>query len=541
MNWRDWIPFTRSRAMTEASDLPVLRRQIEALKTETVRLEGLLDVVGDPDARLPVATNQAQGLFRTLSEAAGADKGRDFADAKRREILRLSHLAYALRGDAHNLLEIFIDFVIGDGLHPKADTTTGNDGADLQEVLDEIWTDPRNRLAERHENLTRNLLLEGELFQPADLSPIDGHLELGYLPPERVLRVLQDARGRDAFLEVDPPQAGTQPLLYFVLDNLSDLIAIERLPVAETQDEMAPRYRITETIVDPGGNVPRSVTKDLHGLAFGWFVNRPEGATRGRTELTEILDYIDIHDEHLWATVEREKLRKMFLLDVTIKDAKTDADIRKITRELGLDKPPDGPKVTAHNDQVEIKIQRIEDDSAADKATEQILRMNIYGAKGFPEFWSGAGADANLATAKAQEQVPLKRLRRKQSQVKGCWERLIAISLELRRRAKSTAAVGGFSILVTEVGGKDHARGATVLKDLALALTTASDVLGKEVRNHVLISSLREGGWEIPEEMEGVPEGEAVDALAAIDRHLQDNQDGAGDTGEDEEDAQAAA
>jgi len=467
-------------------------------------LESVLSTIGDPDALLPFATRQAQGLFRAIGK--GKETDRDLNTFKRSEILRLAHQAFAFRGDAHNILESMIDFIIGDGFAPKAQPLKdGKPNEALQQLLDALWEDPKNRLEDTHEAMVRSYLLEGERFALAELSEQDGRLEIAYVRPEKVTGVIQDNRGRDVLIAVERG-AGQEPWEYFVLDNLTDEIEIERKP----EDQQGNRYVITETLVDSGG-AKTTVMRSVRGLALAWFANRPEGGSRGRSELAEILDYIAAHDELVWAQVQREKLLNLFVMDVSIEGVTNKEDIDAKLKEMGLLKAPENPKVVAHNDKVTVQMIKPELSAGTKNELERTLAVNIYGAKGMPEHFRGSGGDSNLATAQAQDVLPMKRLRRKQKQVSTLFKKLITIQLELQVRAgvADENTVGEFEIVSTEVGGKDKQRGTTIIKDLIAAISVAvtDQVLKPEAANAILIQALREGGWEVRDEWAELPEG----------------------------------
>lgn len=494
--------FGRRTAALEAqleelrSGQSVQQQRIDELAREKGRLEGLLDVATDPDSRLPGAQNQ--NLYRQWVGGASAGDG-DFSEPQRRQILRLSHMAYAMRGTAENLIEIHLDFMIGDGLEPRCEGTTP-EAQQLQEQLDQLWTDPRNRLHERHEDLTRSLLLEGELVQRADLSEIDGHIETAYVDPLQVVEVVKDKNGRDVYLMVSAGPA-MKPLRWFILDNLGPDIEL-------TRDEGG-RLLVSETSTSPSGVelVVRQALVD--GLCFYWPWNRPDRATRGRGELGSVLDWVDAQDELLWSSVEIANLRRMILLHVKDASIKTPADGRQRLKDLGLLTPPRNPKSIATNEGISLEFVGGEQKgaNARDEWLSRELGTGIMGAKGLPEAWRGSQGDENLAGARAADYVPLRRLRRKQKRLLRFWHRRLDVELQLRRRAGATIPELPFSLTSLEVGGKDRQRGTEVVKALSAALTSVASVQGvrPELVNQILVQALREAGFAVPKELEGLP------------------------------------
>lgn len=482
-------------AATEAGpDVAALQQKIGTLRAQ---VEGLLDQLDDVDARVP---GQEQALFRDLN--VGAEVGdRDLPLAKMWDVLRMAHKVYALRGTGHNIVEIFIDFIVGNGIRPVAKDSKNKV---LQEALDAIWKDPVNKLDRKHEEFVRTLLLEGERLFAVDLVEVDGRLELGYLRPEKVKRVVKTGRDLDVFVHYENPSPGGQPLEYFILDTWLPTIEIRRTGNAADNQ----RYVITETIL--GGAAGPSVTpRTVHGLAFTWFNGRPEGATRGRSELLEILDYVDIHDELLWTMLERDKLQRMFLLWLSSNSITDAASANQKLRELGLHVAPTGPKVvaTGMNDKLELfSSDRI---ATASRDNERTAALNIYGSKGFPEHWSGSGADTNLATAQAQGTVPQRRLARKQGFVLGLFHALVATMLRFRVIAKTLPEGTDleFEWEKTEVGGKDKTQATAALRDLALALSQAvsDSFLSRQAANAVFVQTVRGAGFELTDDEAGIP------------------------------------
>jgi hypothetical protein len=488
-------------------DLLEAEKKINKLRESVSALESMLDISRDPDRDLPGYQNQS--LYRRIStDGTPVESGRDLSDGQRMEIMRLSHQTYGLRGDAHNMVEIVIDFVIGDELAPRAKDP---EDKKTQTAIDDIWYDPENKLSITSENHIRSTLLEGELFLIAEMNPIDGRFVLAYLQPELVKHVRKDFNGRDNFIEVEDAQGPTESLKYFVLNSLTEKITVDRTE-SNVRNQ---RYQITDT-----GTSGKTVS--CHGLVFSLFLNRPNGATRGRPWTQEVLDYIDIHDELIWAQVEREKLLKLFVIDVEAKDVKNAADATAKLKELGLYKPPTSPISICHNDKVEMKLHAPETSGLPAVQLEQVLRSNIYGAKGLPEHWSGAGSGANFATARAQDVVPLRRLRRIQRKFISFFTQIIRVSMEMRRQKHSLAIDKDpeFDLTYLEVGGRDRQRGAAVLKDLTIALTQAVQdaIITREAANEIYIQAADEGGFTIANENRALPPEPQIDEERLVAR-----------------------
>lgn len=521
------LPFTFERRSVAEAREAEREALFSSLSKKVETLESLLSDVGfaDPDSALPGYSNAA--LYRELGVQDAMGAARDLPFAKRREIQRLSHLTYALRGDGSNLISIILDFTFGEnGVRPVA---VNRENKALQSALDEIWNDPENKLAANQRKMALSLLLDGERFGPAEMIAEDGRLELGFFAPETVESVEKDVRFRDAFLLRTNPRSGGDPLRFFILDSLSDSIEID--PIG---GEEGARYRVRDTRT--------GTSRDVHGLAFAWFWDRPEGAFRGRPENQAVLDFIDVHDEHLWASVEREKLLKLLLVHVQDPSVNNEATAKDILRKIGLLSPPEGRRVIATGDNTKIDVLGAPSTAQPMESLERLLGLNVYGAKGLPETFRGSGSDSNLATAQAMEIVPSKRLASKQGEILGLFRRLVEVSLELRIRAGSFPAMADRAFVMErpEIAQKDRSRGAKVVSDLGSALDQAvsAGALRREAQNAVLVQAIRDAGFDLSDEVAKMPSDEEVAKeferrLAAARSAMGDDD---GDDGGDEDD-----
>jgi len=484
-------------------------------------LEGMLDVLGDPDANLAGGENQA--FYRAVHSDRKWD-ARDFTENKRLEALKLAHAAYAMRGDAHDILDTIIDFVFGDdGIWPKASDPKN---ARLQDRLDELWTGAPNDLVHRAIGMVLSYFIEGEQHYEAFLNPLDGSVSLGRLGTEIVDGVVQDQYCRDAFV-VTKVGGALSERVYFVLTARDERTEINRLPAPEATGE---RWEISARVLGPDGE-DRRVSRKVHGLVFSWFANRPDGATRGRQTLLPSLDYIDMHDGHLWNTAERERLLRSFLIDVTSDEITDKGKALEVLREMGLDRPPDGPTVLAHSTRRSVNVMQPNFSTGDFQQLERLLEVNIYGANGMPEHWRGDGAGGTKGAAFMQEAKPLRRMRRFQGDVVRNFTAMIQTMLDLQAVAGAGERVApkDWKFQVTEIGGRDKQRGAEIFQAVASAATAAvsAGFLTREAANGVAVQILREAGFDVPDEVASVPD----EMQGGLDALLKRFADGAGDGG----------
>ena len=486
--------------------IATLEAEVVTLKEEAARLEGLLDLGPDPDANL--TGTQRHSLFRTTGTLGQGT--RDFHGTKRGQVLKMSHELYALRGNAFNIIELTVDHIVGERLEP-APVTKDTDGevTVTQDEIDEVWKDRRNRLNIMHERMITDGELEGETIYLADYHPdTDGHVVLGYFPPENVRKVQKNSLGRDVLLEVDPEMPGGPPKRFYNLNSMHDDIHITRHGFGS--------YTIEDRSMGASPN-----TLSVHGLCFVKFNDRPQGATRGRPGLLQVLDYIDIHDELVWSSAEREKLLRMFILDITDNSIQTAAAGDQKLREMGLAEPPDGPKVLIHNERMKLNLMSPTGSARPVETMSETVLSQIYGAKGMPLKYSGRDTESSVGTASSQDQIPGKRLRRKQTQWIDWWKEVVAIMITLRRRAvgeeSKSIEPDEIKFKHMEVGGKDKSRGAAMIKDLAVSLSQMVNdgLVKREAANEILEQAFEEAGFPVSENNRGLGDS-MVDQLKEL-------------------------
>jgi hypothetical protein len=508
----EW-PWTRARRRAiEAAVESATGELRQELHEAKAHMEGLLNSGDDIDG-----PNHSQ-FFRELRGGAfGMGRTRDLEHEQRRRTIGLAHTVYAFRPHGENLLDAQVDFILGDRLKPVAsDKLEPKKREKLQTALDDVWADRRNALDDRHEPLTVSWMIEGELALGATLSAIDGHLEHAPMDPLAIKDVRQ-VRGRDVYLmvETDPNK---EPERWFVLNALTPQIEI-------VPNESGTGATLVEESIDRAGVLGVDQVQ-VQGLAFFGAWNRPGLATRGRSDFTSVIDYVDQHDELVWSAAEIQSLKRWFLLWVKDPSIRTKEQARAVLKKLGLQSPPRNPKVLATNNQVELEVLNQQGNTEPDEWLAKELLTGIMGAKGMPEGWSGRMSDRGLAGARASDFLPLRRLRRKQRRVVAFWRTVVDTELELRRRAgvRTIPALEDrkFDMVALEVGGKDKQRAAEVLRATATALSQllANSAVKPELANAVFVDLARELGVEIDAELEGVPEVQDADPGAAVDKMI---------------------
>jgi len=463
----------------------------------------------DPDGRLP--GNQNQAMFRGIN--SNADGYKDFTDLHRKKLRQLALRAYHTKGIPENLINIALDFIIGDGLHLAPDQQDETFG----DWLNGFWTERENDFACKHGGQIAAALIEGELALTVQRVDLDGHVAFGLLDGARIIEVQQDAGGRDAYLIVENPLPNDPPLIYVVLNYLPPDIVVETGTGSADAPIPPGKVRITY----PGSGAGVGLSSLFDGACFSLALNRISGARRGKPDLLSVLDYSDLHDEIMFRVGDRARVLTAALYDVTVTNPRDQKEIKKIVKQLGLDKAPSTLQTIAHSDRVEIDVKVPVVGVDQIERLERILRLITYGAKGYPEAFSGAGDDTNRATLAEQNSVPARRLLRRQGEIKNFYKALVMFGLTraiLASALDAKYAAVPFSVIAPEIGSREAGQQTAALASLAngLSTLTSDGTIRQELASSVFVQAIRNAGFTIDEKLTGVDQ-KKIAAKAAVE------------------------
>lgn len=312
---------------------------------------------------------------------------------------------------ADRALEIKRDYIVGGGVTIQATNK------ELQAVLDKFWDD--NRLRRRIKEFTFQLRLFGEQCYTAYVRNTDGRVRLGYIDPSEIDRVIlhpENAMEIWAVVLKDQP-AGTGEKwvkshgkrVYRIIrrdeSKIDESINGEGLPaLTYKQSEHDGKYVTHDQAVledweiEMLGEIARSDTYD--GCCFYERINAMSNQPRGLSDLTQVADWLDQHDETLFNVADREQVAGFFLVDVTMLDAdqeQCDAKAAKFRKN-----PPRKGSVNFHNDKETWKLDAPDlKQTASIETAKELLTYNL-GGLGLPNHFYGHGDETNRATAQAQ-------------------------------------------------------------------------------------------------------------------------------------------
>ena len=275
-----------------------------------------------------------------------------------------------------------------------------------------------------------------------------GTLKIGYLPQEPQLDPTETVRQsvENGMGEIKAAQARLEEVYaaYAEEDADFDALAAEQAAesrylkiIRESDDGLlvgaAPdeRIRVGENSL-PYFNPPELADSGTRLVgAFFWAVNKVQGATRGRSDLMPVADFLDLYDRLIFDEAERMSFLRAFVYDVTI----TGADEAALTKRAATSAPPKPGSVYYHNEAEELKAVT-PDLKAQDGATTADLILSLIATGvGLPKTWLNGIMDVNRASAASMDEPSLKRLRARQQVVIGAVERMVRFALDrLRKR-----------------------------------------------------------------------------------------------------------
>lgn len=275
------------------------------------------------------------------------------------------------------IIEILTDFVVGDGF-----TYTAKD-KNVLEVIKKFWEDPQNNLDDEIEEFVKEQDIFGELFIPVWVNPVNGAVKLGYIDPYLVTKVTKDKNNPRMHKSVIWRKRNSDKSITY------NIINIDKDPKSKTEGK-------------------------LIGDCFFFPINKVISATRGRSTLLSLSDWLDSYDQFLFARVERAFLLNNFIWDIEC-EGMTEVELKVFVKNLAMPKPG---SVRAHNEKIKWKAETPKLESADASNEARLFKMQILGGAGFPEHWFGEGSTTTRATALEMSLPTLKKLKSRQKKVK---------------------------------------------------------------------------------------------------------------------------
>lgn len=356
------------------SDVTTEAVSLEAKKTRAAAVSGVQE-----------AADLREG-YRRIS----GDTHRDLSPLAQDKMIQMAWYIYDRNLFAKRLVGFMTEFVVGEGIKLNAKDPQ------VQEVLDEFWNDPYNRMKLNLESHVRELSIFGEQFLVAHVNAISGRVRLGTLDPFDVEQVAWGSFSADGLDVVAPIEVKTKSQTGRPARTLKVINVVE--------DPAAENYGFRD------------------GQVFMFAINKAKRGTRGRSDLFAAVDYIDGYDQLLFSALERFDVSTRVFEDVTL-EGFTEEECRAWAQRPENRVPPRPLSKRVHNEKTKFEIQAPNLGAyELENAGAKLIRNFILGGTGFPNFWFGGGDETNLATAVEQGTPTFKMLAARQLYVRAIVE-----------------------------------------------------------------------------------------------------------------------
>lgn len=505
---KDRIINTRERVVEAFGG--VTRRELDTLKHDMTAAasaraheayaQGYNDAGEDEPASGDI---KKYGYRRSLTQGL-----RDFSQIDYENILEIVWTLWQSNPVADRHFEMKRDYIIGNGIAPKTDDP------DLQARLDRFWSG--NKMDRRAGEFTLQLFLFGCQCYPAFTREADGRVRLGYIDPVQIKDVIvhpENTMEMWAIVVKDqndvPVWTGTRGTrVYRIIREDDDVVSVLcpycysysgredarcvscGADLVSEPERVIPARRPGKLVTAGQATLEPWERKMLRtfgldeytGDCFYEKVNSVSNQPRGYSDLLQEADWLDQHDETLFALADREQMAGYFSWDVKLTGA-DDAKVKERAQELRC-KPPAKGSVNVHNDAEEWQFNYPDLKQNATIETQNALLTNILGGLGWPRHFYGYGDETNRATAQAQHDPTWRSMEHDQDVVKSMLLRMlyfvrdqaeIAGAWKPGKNDQGEPNSCEIDLQMPEMTSKDIAAISTALGSLVLALAQAAD------------------------------------------------------------------
>jgi hypothetical protein len=287
--------------------------------------------------------------------------------------------AYRANPMAKAIIDTYTSFCVGES---GVVVTASN--PDVERVVEEFWTDPRNNLGAIQELLLRSHLLMGESLYEMMVGPTSGVVRLCPIDAGRIQGVdlLHDNPLWPSKVWLDrPPQqegdGGGRPLSVAMVSDITGL-------------------REGDAIFWPSF---KALATDVRGLSF----------------LGSIIDQLDSYDTVLSNLVDRTALARYMVWDVTVNGGQAEVDA--FVRARGGMHAPQSGSIEVHNEAITWQQHHTETGASEDSVAAKSVLTQVAAGAGLAKTWLAEPDGANRATSHSMAEP----VRRRVSGVQGLW------------------------------------------------------------------------------------------------------------------------
>ena len=309
----------------------------------------------------PYQTADSLGMFPVADPLREWDYGGGYGwGSTRQEILRRCHLAWERNPLANTAVEITTRFSVGEGL------TITYSNTDVEDIVEEFRCNPENAINEFEKSFSNDLQIDGEVF----------------------IRFKEDEDGQTVIIPLKPWE------VCWIEHERGMPRRVTSYHIIQNTDNGTPGdfEQVTE-------DVPAD---DIIHVA----INRMSYELRGRPEIFRILPWLSAYKSWLENRARQNHWRDALIWDVTLDGAQPG---QVAAKRAQYKQPPAPGSLAIHNDK-EHWNPLTNKSGAGDVAEDgrQIKLMIAAGAQ-LPEYMLSDGANANLASATAQQLPSLRK------------------------------------------------------------------------------------------------------------------------------------
>jgi hypothetical protein len=457
--------------------VPAAEAAARAKEAAKQGMQEAFDMTGEDEPVIYTSDGQAIKLgYRQLEQTP-----RDLSSVSQEKANEASYRLWNTNPLAKALIEIVLDYVLGDGATIQAEDE------DVADALRGFWEDPVNDFdGDGAESMVRELALFGEQLFLAfvrdgaeDGFVADGRLRIGPVDPNQIASIITHPLNRRDVLAVrlksESGGLDDGPIFKVIRaesaggaeEGVRDLEAYKLLvDVVEGAAKEGHHARITEAArkrrgidrrlkegkewrLEPlrtsKGNqeiigTGRMVEVDqlvqnaeFDGECFLFQVNKLSTGIRGRSDLLPLIDWLDRYDQLFFDGAEHVQLLNTFLWDLTVEGGSEGSD--ELEKNLGHQaRKVRGAKpnsVYAHNEGVTLEAANPDLKTGDIQTMLRALRVFIAGGLRVPEHWLAEGGFTNRATAREMGEPTHRFLSRRQAFVQRMFMRMCQYQIDV--------------------------------------------------------------------------------------------------------------
>ncbi|MCP5018900.1 MAG: hypothetical protein GY938_27030 [Ketobacter sp.] len=432
--------------------------------------QGVYDVNDEP----PSGTTASYGYRRATTQSL-----RDFTKMSHDDILDTVWSLWQSSPIAVRTMKLKRDHIVGHGV-----TVTTQDEA-LQTIIDDYWI--ANEMDKQVSNFALQLFLLGEQCFPTFVkSDSDGSVEIGYIDPQQIKRVVthpENALRRMAVIlkpatNADEWVDDTGERIYRIVQTDNDVIIDSVVVPAKHPNKLVTHYQATLETWETAMLKAHGLT-EYSGDVFFTPHNALSNQARGYSDLTAVADWIDQCEETLFALADREQFAGYFSWFVKLSGLDPNSkEFKERVAFLRINPPSKGSvNITNESEDWELKTADLKQTGSIE--TFRAILGLILGGLGIPVHWFGFGDDANRATAAVQATPTQKSLEYDQNEFKNMLMFMLTFVRDQAEIAGTykpdSTADNSITIVMPEINEQDTAAIVNLLNPLATALMVAID------------------------------------------------------------------